>query len=244
MNRMPIHKYRYKNIACNNYLRILFIACFFVVMTSCATPSPIAFPTAMNPSNTYRAGKGEVGGRLSYSSGGDVKIGITDNIQVLGIACPVDIFSTNMTMYEAGIQINAAPHEMNKYLHIFGIGAGTFVESRTYPGDNNQTNYVYEGYYPGYKLMNHISLNFPLRLYEFEGRYNCYYPEACPRTTGAKPMERYQGATFVSEVDWCFDWTHLALRLGLSSPLQFWESANPHPVIVLPSFAYALYYKW
>ena len=224
----------------NKYLRILFIGCFVTVIASC--PSPIFFPNALNPSKTYSAGKGEVGGRLSETLGGDFKIGITDEIQVSGIAYPINDISS-FTMYEAGIQINTAPHEKDKYLHIFGIGAGTYVHTKTNVSGNNQTNFVYEGYYPGFTLMNHISINFPLRLYEFEGRYNCF-GDGCPHTIGAEPLQRYQGAAFVSEMDWCFDWTQLGLRLALSVPVQFWESANPQPVIILPSAAYALYYKW
>lgn len=224
----------------NKYYRIFIIGYFIIIMTSCQT---MFFPNTLAPAKTYSTGKGEVGIRTFYivPSGADFKVGVTDEIQVSGIFYPINILS-GAGVYEASLQMNMDPSEHDKYLHIFGVGGGAYVTTKATTGSNNQANYVYEGYYPGFVLTDHISVSLPLRMYEFMGRYNCL-EDQCPRP-GAKPLERYQGAAFVPEMDWCFEWRYVALRFGLSMPIQFWESYNPETVIILPDLSAGLYGKW
>ncbi len=218
----------YHNGTVNKHSCIVLIASFVVIISSCRM---MILPNTLAPTKPYSAGKGEVGIRtVAYVPIGiDFKIGVIDNIQVGGIAW-------GGVIYEGNMQINTDPSERDKYWHVFGAGVGV------YTAGDLQTNYIYQGYYPGFSLSNHSSINFPLRLYEFVGRYKCGR-DTCPGR-GAEPMERFQGAVFVAEMDWCHDWTHIGFRLGVSQPIQLWESSSPETIIILPDFSVGLYYKW
>ncbi|MGC8578961.1 MAG: hypothetical protein ACP5T7_00370 [bacterium] len=209
------------------------IWCIIAIIASC---QPVFFPNTLAPAKTYSTGKGEVGIRTLYivPYGADFKIGLTKKIQVSGIVYPLNVVS-GKGIYEGSIQYNAEPSEKDKYLHIFSVGGGIYC---------SQMNYIYEGYYPGFSLNSHISVSLPLRLYEFMGYYNCSKYVCSPTGSGAQPLEKYQGAGFVPEMDWGFDWVYVALRIGLSIPIQFWESANPEPVVILPVLSIGLYGKW
>ena len=212
----------------NNYRYALLIGWFVSLTTSC---QPMILPNTLAPAKPYSAGNGEVGMRtIAYVPIGiDFKLGVTNNIQIGGIAL-------GGIIYEGNVQINAEPSEQDKYWYVFGAGGGV------YTAGDLQTNYIYQGYYPGFSLSNHSYISFPLRLYEFVGRYNCGR-DSCPGR-GAEPMERFQGAVFVPEMDWSHDWTHIGFRLGVSQPIQFWESSSPETIIILPDFSVGLYYKW
>jgi len=227
---------------CNNYRNVLLIGWFVIIIASC---HPIFLPTTLAPAKPYSSGKGEVGIRTLYiiPDGADFKVGITKKIQISGIVYPINTIG-GAGIYEAGVQINTDPSEHDKYLHIFGTGGGIYYTTLATSGSNSQTNYIYQGYYPGFSLTNHISVSLPLRLYEFMGRYNCSL-DVCPSfNEGSRPLERYQGAAFIPEMDWSFDWTYIALRVGLSMPIQLWESSNPEPVIIIPNLSAGLYGKW
>lgn len=199
-------------------------------------------PNTLAPAKPYNAGKGEIGIRTMYvvPTGLDFKVGVTDAVQIAGIAMfPINSESGG-GLYEGSMQINTSPAEHDKYLHIFGIGGG--VNMVTYIKGSSQANYIYQGYYPGFALTDRVSISFPLRMYEYIGRYSCSQDQ-CPGN-GARPLERYESAAFIPEMAWSADWTYVALRLGLSIPIQFWESANPATVVILPMFSAGLYGKW
>ncbi len=222
---------------------VLFVLILLPFISSC---HPILLPNTLAPANTYKAGKGEIGIRSIYyiPQGADFKLGITDNIQLSGVAYP--------DIYEGSLQINTSNTGVNKYLHIFSIGGGVYLGNTSSNCSTNnsgetclqvsggQTNYIYEGYYPGFRLSSRISVSLPLRLYEFIGRYN-YIGIG---TTMPATLEKYRGAAFIPEMDWSFDWEYVGLRIGISMPIQFWESANPEPLWILPMASAGLYYKW
>ncbi len=217
----------YKNIG----KLVLFVLLLLPFISSCT--SITILPNTLAPVDTYKTGKGEIGIRSIYyvPYGADFKVGITDNIQLSGIVYP--------GIYEGSLQINTSNAGTDKYLHIFSIGGGVYLRPFfSLITSKNQTNYIYEGYYPGFKITDHISVSLPLRLYEFIGHYN-YFPLNLPPMVG-----KYQGAAFIPEMDWSFDWTHFSSRVGISMPIQFWESANPEKVWALPMISAGLYYKW
>jgi len=246
---------------CNNYRNVLLIGWFVIIIASC---QPLFFPNTLAPAKPYSEGKGEAGIRSFNSAplGADFKVGITNNVQISGIASP---FHSNKETniyynYEGSIQINPNPSEKDRNFNIFSIGGGVFMSPAIIPKQskqccqsghgNTQTDYIYEGYYPGHKMSDHVSISFPLRLYEFLGHYQYISmvsfigPSNTITSTTTSSLTRFQGAAFVPEIDLCFDWSHVALRFGINAPIQFWENYNPIPVIAFPTFSGGLYGKW
>ena len=242
----------------NNYCATLLIGGFVILATSC---QPLFFPNTLAPAKPYSVGKGEVGIRsFNFAPlGADFKVGITNNIQVSGIASPfhsnkeTDIYYN----YEGSVQINPHPSEKERDFNIFSIGGGVFMSPAIIPKHydqyghgNTQTDYIYEGYYPGHKMSDHVSISFPLRLYEFLGHYQYIKmvsfigPSHTITSTTTSSLVRFQGAAFVPEMDLCFDWSHVALRFGINTPIQFWENYNPITVVAAPTFSGGLYGKW
>ena len=235
-----------KHDTLDKYHSILLLGYFVSIITSCSY-QPIFLPTTLAPAKTYSAGKGEAGIRSFFliPDGADFKVGITNNIQLSGITYPINGVN-GAGVYEGSLQCNIDPSEHDTYLHIFGIGGGIYYSTKAVSFSNSQMNYIYEGYYPGLVLANHVSINFPLRLYEYMGRYNCTY-DVCPSSIpgqGAQTLEHYWGVGFVPEMDIGFDWTYVAFRLGLSVPVEMTEGNNPERVILFPNLSTGFYGKW
>lgn len=257
-----MEKYQFKNaVACNKYLFILFILCFVIVLASCQS---IFFPNTLAPAKTYNAGNGEAGIRsFNFAPpGGDFKIGITNNIQISGIISPFHFENETdiLSNYEGSIQINPNPSEKNMNFHIISIGGGVFMGPANYWKEsvgnyeghgNSQTDYVYIGYYPGRKISSHVSVSFPLRIYEFIGHYQyisttIFYriPSHTTTSTTTSSLARFQGTAFVPEVDWSFDWKYVGFRFGINTPITCCENYNPITVVAAPAFSAGLYGKW
>ena len=100
----------------NIYRYALLIGGFVIITTSCR---PMILPNTLAPAKPYSAGNGEVGIRtIAYVPIGiDFKLGVTDNIQIGGIAW-------GGVIYEGNMQINADPSEQDNYWYIFGVGGG------------------------------------------------------------------------------------------------------------------------
>ncbi len=228
------------------------------LMTSCSVYS-VGLPNTLQPPGTYSAGKGAAGLRTSvlFPEGADFKVGLTDNVQLSGIASAQQ---DEVQDYEAGLLFNISGEHTSRgnNLTVISVGGGvnighdvptgtthygsTYTETDSISGP---TYYIYEGWYPGFQFTDHFGMTVPLKIYELFGYYQ-YYQDI----TGYKPATmtsqlQIQGAAFVPEVDFCFDWTHINATLGLSVPLQFYESStNPVIVYLLPNISAGVYYKW
>lgn len=228
------------------------------LMTSCSVYS-LGLPNALQPPGTYSAGKGAAGVRPSvlFPEGADFKIGLTDNVQLSGLACAQQ---SQVRDFEGGLLFNISgehkPEGNNVTVIAFGGGAnighhintGTTTIGRDYTETDSisgPTYYIYEGWYPGFQINRLFGITLPLRIYELFGYYQ-YYQDI----TGSNPANvtsplQIQGAAFVPEVDFCFDWVHINATLGFSVPLQFYESStNPVIVYLLPNISAGVYYKW
>ncbi|MCL4558050.1 MAG: hypothetical protein M1491_05380 [Deltaproteobacteria bacterium] len=219
----------------------------------------VVMPNALQPPGTYSAGKGEIGARtfLLLPEGGDFKIGLSDRVQLSGIATA---YGSRSQVYGGGLLLNAGDTRNTRsstYLAVFALGGGVNVGSRVNTGSfgiggttNNYfifgpTSFVYEGWYPGFKLGEHFGINIPVRIFELFGNYQYTTISSGTTNTTTTTVPLWIATyAFVPELDLDFEWTHIGLDLGISLPLQFHESKSPVLLLVEPDVSGGLYYKW
>ena len=232
---------------------------FMVISVASCSIYSVTMPNALQSPGTYSAGKGEVGARsyLWLPEGGDVKIGLSDHIQLSGI---ITSQGPNVQVYEGGLLFNAR-NSNNKgsgtYLTVFAFGSGvdrgTGVNSGSYSLKDYKSSsfisgnafYLYEGWYPGFKFGEHFGITIPMRVYELSGdyQYTTTSSGSTATTTTTAPLN-ITTCAFVPELDLDVEWTHIGLNVGWSIPLQFYESNSPVLLWMLPDLSAGLYYKW
>lgn len=238
----------------------LWCCIFLFLLTSCSVYE-LKLPNTLQPPGTYSAGKGAIGARTSIllPEGADFKIGLTDHIQLSGIASADGMPDQS---FEGGLLINLrdSPEKLGTYLTVFAVGGGANIAYRVHTGsttifsdtttqDNisGPTYHFYEGWYPGFQFTRHVGLNLPLRIFEFFGNYQYYETTSgtTSTTTTTTPLS-ISGAAFVPEIDLCFDWTHINMDIALSTPVWFYNESSPAPVFLyVPiNVSCGVYYTW
>ncbi len=242
----------------------LFCSVLVLLLASSCSVYNVTMPNALQSPGTYPAGKGEIGVRsaLALPVGGDFKLGLSDHLQIAGIA---SVQEPHEQVYEGSIVVNAGDADSKSpriYLATFALGGGVFRGSGVKTGSFTTNNYsgnsihddysisggttfLYEGWYPGFQVSEHVGISLPVRMYELFGNYD-YSTTATSKsgvTTTTVPLW-IKTFAFVPELDCDFGWTHVGLDLGISLPLQFYETSSPVLLLMMPDLSMGLYYKW
>ncbi len=217
-----------------------------LTITACANMLMLNVPNTLTSSNTYQAGKGEVGVRVLYyiPYAADFKLGITDHVQLSGMA-------TSNNSYDAGIQINLQNNKKIFNPAMFGIGGGVygmgFSQEDTSLFDSSIVDafkygpayYIYSGWYPGIRFNEHISLSIPLRFIVLTGTYEYYEVYNNSTTPGSYTVE-----AAIFEEDWSFDWRYIGMRVGINLPQIIRQNKSDVVIIFIPGIESGIYFKW
>lgn len=202
----------------------------------------MGLPNALSSPGIQNRSHGEIGIRTFYILPGlDVKIDVTNNIQILGLYYPERPI---LQLIEGGIKIRIGPQGNEKGLNIFDIGGGSYLISSTY---NDNAYYIYQGWEPWIRSYKHFSMIVPLRLYEFTGRSHIN-----PGIDRLK-TERFMGLDLIPEVDFSADWEWVALRCGFSIPIPVYLKSTSYTkrawftekaVALAPMASIGAYFRW